>query len=371
MGQIQSRRAFIGRALFYTASLSLGICSLKDVPGAIAGEASGAGSISILRLDPEGGGDYRNVQMGDPSLTHPLDENVDGFEPFALGEEGGTRIVTPFFSVFIPDGMFADGFSISYSSTTPSDKIWGSGLLRGYDLSVHPSSGEPDIHAYVATANWNGAQGEYVACSTGPVASDPAFHVIVDGFADYSSDPLGEQARRQLYPTYALVSPYIVAARASDGSWEVVEVTQDLPHVSETNGTAELATPWYTVRINQDLWPNGLLYRYFGETVPIEQRDGTTVETLGVQSGFLALFDPEGPELVCLLYTYDGIGSDGLSTSSFFVTREIGMAADGSEKSVHIAVPIYGVTRDNYASIDEFQRSSMETIESLMPTVEL
>lgn len=371
MDQIQSRRSFIWRVLFCTASLSLGICTLKDATDAIAEEASSTGPITVLRLDPEGGSNYRNVQIGDPSLAHPLDEDIDGFKPISLGEEGGTRIVTPFFSVFIPDGMFADGFSISYSSATPSDGIWGSGLLRGYDLSVHPSSGEPDIHAYVTTANWNGTQGEYVSCSTGPVASDPTFHVIVDGLADYSSDPLGEQARRQLYPTYALVSPYIVAARTNDGSWEVVEVTQDLPHVSETHGAAELATPWYTVRINQDLWPNGLLYRYFGETVPIEQRDGTTVETLGVQSGFLALFDPEGPELVCLLYTYDGIGSDGLSTSSFFVTREIGMAADGSEKSVHIAVPIYGVTRDNYASIDEFQRSSMETIESLMPTVEL
>ena len=160
--------------------------------------------------------------------AHPVDplENRDGFEPLVIEEEGGSRIVTPFYSVLVPAGMFPDGFTYTYSPSMPAG-VWGEGLYRGYDLEVTPNGGNsPSIHAYVSSNNWDGVQGEMAALSAGSVAGNADFHVVVDGPADYTADPSGQQTRDALAPICQLVSTDIVAVPGENDGWSIVDISQ-------------------------------------------------------------------------------------------------------------------------------------------------
>lgn len=263
------------------------------VQKAVAGEGF---SPEVREITPRGAGSYPLASSGLFGLADPLSELAD-FEPMVVEEDGGSRIVTPYYSVFVPDQLFPDGFDYAYSPAMP-EGLWGEGLYRGCDLVVTPAgSNVPAVQVYVSSANWDGVQGEAVALSAGPVAGNPSFHVVVAGPADYSADPDGRRAREDLYPAYLLVSPGVVAAREGSEGWAVVEVPGAATLAEGEDGGAEIVAPGYAVRVDGALWPDGCLYRYYGEHVPLTNGDARE---------FLALFDPEGPAAACLVCAYEG-----------------------------------------------------------------
>lgn len=253
-------------------------------------------SLEVREMAPRGTASYPLAGSGSFGLADPLSSPAD-FEPMVVEEDGGSRIVTPFYSVFVPDQLFPDGFDYAYSPAMP-EGVWGEGLYRGCDLTVTPAGSDvPAVQAYVSSANWNGVQGEAVALSAGPVAGNPSFHVVVAGPADYGADPDGRQAREDLRPAYLLVSPCVVAADDGSGGWAVVEVPGAATLAEGEDGDGRVVVPGYAVRIDEALWPDGCLYRYYGERVPLAGGDARD---------FLALFDPEGPAAACLACAYEG-----------------------------------------------------------------
>lgn len=347
-----SRRSFVAGVILGASTLTLGGCALESASKAAAQSASNNEDFPLSRLDPAGGGDYPVVQMGDPSLAHPLDGNFDEFQPPQLKEDGGTRVATPFYSVYLPDDLFPDGFIADYSPAIPDDE-WGEGLLRGHDLTVRPAAGGQGIHVCVTTANWTGIQGDGIALSAGPVASDSTFHVVIEGPCDRRADPFEEQARRDLYEQYKLVSPYIVAARAEGNAWEAVEVDQVFPEVTENEGLFTLSVPEYSVSADPSVWQKGLSYRFYEEEVAVENRDGPDVSTLGTMTDFLALFSGDGQDLLCWVFAYDGSDNDLAYSNRLYLQRAIGTTSDESGRAVYLAVPMHEMGNGDADQLEE------------------
>ena len=256
---------------------------------------------SAESLSPVGGSSYPSIDSLGVQPIDPL-AGADGFEPLVVEEEGGSRIVTPFYSVFVPHEMFPGGFTYDFSPRMSPPGIWGDDLYLGDSLSVRDAGdGDASVTVYVTSTNWLGVQGDSVGISAGPVPGNPAFHVVVSGPADHSSDPTGQAAREALMPSYLLVSPSIVAVQDESGAWKVAEDTGQGDSAVNDSGETVVSTTAYEVRLGGDLWPNGCLWRYYGEEQSLPD---------GVARDFLAVFEPDSTSVSCVVCAYDGQGAD-------------------------------------------------------------
>ena len=320
-------------------------------------------AIVATRLEPRGGGDYPLASSTGCTFADPLIEDTD-FEPLVSEEEGGTRIATPFYSIFVPDDLFAGEWGFDYSGYLMD---WGGeyseGLWMGHGLTVFPleQSGEfESIGAQITSTNWDGIQGELVAISVGPVPASNQFHTVIHGPADYNSDRDGSQSRKALAPYAALVSPEIVAAQGQSGGWQIVRVGQPQPSVSENNGRTEISTPWYSVALEESLWPNGCVYHYSTETVRASDRNE------GSTSCYLKLFDAKTRDLTCMVCLCDSGMTEPANIGHYYVWHNVGPSEADPAKNVFAIVPTgapqAGNTDENFDALKEAAQPYLEQI---------
>ena len=341
------RREFVCKAAMASfALLSVGLappgCVGAEVqPASEAEGSSSAAPVTATRIEPRGGSDYPLADASTYTFADPLVEDID-FEPLVIEEAGGTRVATPFYSMFVPNDMFPDGWNIDYSGYVRDwSGEYSGGLWMGHGLTIfHPdrSGSSTSLNVRVVSTSWDGIQGELVAISVGPAPGNSMFHTVVHGPADYTGDRTGAQARKKLAPYADLVSPEIVAAQDESGTWRIVKVPQLQPTVSEVDGRTEVSTPWYTVALEADMWQNGCAYRYNGRTDP-PPSDGIGG---GSTSCYLELYDTLTRDLRGIVCLREGGAVEPGRTDgfyNFYAWRDLGPSEADPSRNVLAIVP--------------------------------
>lgn len=363
------RRTFVRGAALLALGLALPGCTGTDGQNRQGKDATtAAGDVVVAtRIDPRGSGAYPSAEKAGCTFADPLVEDLD-FEPLMVSEEGGTRVVTPFFSIFVPDDMFPGGWSASYSGYMMN---WGgagsgNGPWMGHDLTIVPNDATDaqGLGARVTSTDWDGIQGELVAISVGPAPADDHFQVVVHGPADYATDHDGTRSRKALAPYANLVSPYIAAARDTAGAWQTVAISQPWPEVSEETGQTVLATPWYSVALAPELWPNGCSYRFNGK---VDQQTGGGGEHEA--SRFLELYDTATQDLAGIMFLDNVENADVQDVlGRYYAWQEVGASATETGQYVYAAIPTGDAqpveTDDDFEAIREAVRPQLEQLTS-------
>lgn len=365
--RLLDRRSFIcGGALLALSMMASG-CTATDTRA--DSPIADASPVTATRLEPLGDDGYPSAEELGCTFADPLVEDLD-FEPLVAPEEGGTRVATPFYSLYVPDDMFPDGWTLDYSGYMMN---WGSDigkeLWMGHGLTVTSWNGDYDaaVGARVTSANWDGIQGELVAISVGPVPENERFQTVVHGPADYNTDKDGVRSRKALAHRADLVSPYIVAARNETGTWQIVKVEQPLPEVSAEGGRTVLSVPWYSVALDAELWPNGCTYRYNGKIERHSDDSGTSDI-----SRFLELYDTATQDLVGIVCLCSDAGTGRLreSRGGYYAWQNMGPSPCEPEQYVCVGVPTgtaqpIGVAED----LDALQEAARPRLERLAACV--
>ena len=105
---------------------------------------------------------------------------------FTANELGGTRIYTPYYTVFVPFGLWPEGYAYAYD-----DAVDGVGL--GHMLVVtHPADGDVAVIVYcydAAELGFVAPEGEYAVLDLGISQADPSTGVaLAAGYAKQGYD---------------------------------------------------------------------------------------------------------------------------------------------------------------------------------------
>lgn len=275
-----SRRTFVVGSVALVGAFSTVACAFGD------DHALGGGSLAVARFDPKGGGDYPTVRSDYPSLLRPLDLEWEEFEPLTVEEEGGTRVVTPFYSIFIPSGLFDGEWSFRYEGGMHSWSPDGIGQMTGNRLVLSytvPGNQEflSSIDVRTISTDWNAIQGEMVGATVGPVVSDHSIRVFASIPADFSGRTW-LQERERLASYTCLVNPYIVAVPDGSGTWSVVEIQRPEADIKVVDGVAMIRTPCYSANVPISGLGTEPRYDFWDLDVVLDWADGRPVATCWV-----------------------------------------------------------------------------------------
>lgn len=218
--------------------------------------------------------------------------------------QGGTRIATPYYAVFLEDALFDDGFAFEYVEYL--DGAWG--VLNVYASSRAQADGATAggglayrLYCVDVSASTEPFAGSYATSST--LSDDGTYQVVVarpfgEGFADGQN--LGASD---------------AASGADDAAAMAHRVSAGVASRSFVNaaGGIDVATPWYTVSIPRDLFAGGWYYVYT-DTVESPSGDGTSY--LGRTLSVYALGQAGAAFSVCAAY--------GCSVPGDVVQTEVG-----------------------------------------------
>ncbi len=182
---------------------------------------------------------------------------------------GGTRVVTPYYAVFLEDRLFPDGFAYEYVDA--ADGAYG--ILNVYvaqlvtadeaaaaDASAGSGAGNPAYRIY-CTADGASATpfaGTYATAQVSAAASDGSRYLVsvavpygsgFAGGADGAATAEGADAAQQ---------------QAVDMRNHVSADTATYT-VAYEDGSIAVVTPWYTVTVPAGMFPDGWYYTYSDE----------------------------------------------------------------------------------------------------------
>lgn len=178
--------------------------------------------------------------------------------------DGGTRVATPYYAVFLQDALFPDGFAFEYlesldgafgvlnvyASSRLSDTSTGGGLACRFYCVAAGASTEPFAGSYATSAvpSSDGAYTVVVACPYG------------DGFATEGAGLEGS----------ARAASYDQSAADAAGSMAAY-VCADTASRSSVNaaGGIDVSTPWYTLSVPRDQFAGGWYYVYSDDVADV------------------------------------------------------------------------------------------------------
>ena len=239
---------------------SAGPCMVRAVCAAAAALVLAAGMLAYAAsARAEEAVTFSDVSARDISTLVRVEEGV-----------GGTRVVTPYYAVFLEDQLFPDGFAYEYVES--ADGAYGilnvyvaqfvsadEALAAGSDESSGDGvgAGSPAYRIYCVDQGESTAPfgGSYATAETLGSVGDGSYRTVVvavpygSGFSDEAEASAegdgSEDARQQALEMCGHVSP------------ETVTHT-----VARDDGGIDIQTPWYTVTIPADLFPDGWYYTY-------------------------------------------------------------------------------------------------------------
>ena len=155
------------------------------------------------------------------SLASPLDDN--GVSPSA-------RVVTPYYALDMPSGLFGSDLELDYSDTINAwdpqrslpdslGRYWGYSTLVG---SSDPAAelGGKELRVSVSSTDGGAPLGQVATYQVAPVAADAGFVVSVTLPFDYQTEGDYDAVMTELEETYApLVSCGTVLVRDDSGTW--------------------------------------------------------------------------------------------------------------------------------------------------------